>query len=165
MNKPTGSILSAVALALAAPAVLADNSAPMAVPLSHLVPEPADVPYPGGVIGLSIDATDVTRGVYRVTETIPVAAGTRELTLLFPLWLPGNHGPRGSVAELAAITFEANGQKLVWKRDTVEVNAFHVTLPAGTREVTARFITLRRCKCLRGGSRRLPICSTCSGRK
>ena len=141
MNDKTIAVaLLAVTFGLTSATALADNSAPMAVPLSHLVPDAVDVPYPGGVIGLAIDATDVTRGVYRVTETIPVAAGLRELTLLFPLWLPGNHGPRGSVAELAAITFEANGQKLVWKRDTVEVNAFHVTLPAGTREVTARFI-------------------------
>ena len=141
MNDKTIAVaLLTAALGLNPAAVLADNSAPMAVPLSQLVPDAADVPYPGGVISLSIDATDVTRGVYRVTETIPVAAGTRELTLLFPQWLPGNHGPRGSVAELAALTFEANGQKLAWKRDTIEVNAFHVTLPAGTREVTARFI-------------------------
>ena len=132
-------LLTAV-LGLTPAAASADNSAPIAVPLSQLVPDAADVPYPGGVIGLTIDATDVTRGVYRVTETIPVAAGTRELTLMFPQWLPGKHGPRGSVAELAAITFETGGQKLAWKRDTVEVNAFHVTLPEGTRDVTARFI-------------------------
>ena len=132
-------LLTAV-LGLTPAAASADNSAPIAVPLSQLVPDAADVPYSGGAIGLTIDATDVTRGVYRVIETIPVAAGTRELTLLFPQWLPGKHGPRGSVAELAAITFEAGGQKLAWKRDTVEVNAFHMTLPAGTREVTARFI-------------------------
>ena len=132
-------LLTAV-LRLTPAAASADNSAPIAVPLSQLVPDAADVPYPGGVIGLAIDATDVTRGIYRVTETIPVAAGTRELTLMFPQWLPGKHGPRGSVAELAAISFETGGQKLAWKRDTVEVNAFHVTLPEGTRDVTARFI-------------------------
>ena len=140
MNKATGSLLSAIALALAAPAILAANSAPVAVPLSHNVPDAADVPYPGGTLGLSIDATDVTRGVYRVTESIPVAPGTRQLTLLFPQWLPGNHGPRGTLAELVALTFEAGGQKLEWKRDPIEVNAFHIALPAGTREVTARFI-------------------------
>ena len=141
MNDKTIAVaLLTAAVSLASAPVLADNSAPMPVPLSQLVPDPADVPYPGGVIGLNIDATDVTRGIYGVTETVPVAVGTRELTLLFPQWLPGKHGPRGSVAELAAITFEAGGQKLAWKRDTVEVNAFHVTLPEGTREVTARFI-------------------------
>ena len=141
MNDKTIAVaLLTATLGLTSSPILADNSAPIAVPLSHLVPDAVDVPYPGGVIGLNIDATDVTRGVYRVIETIPVAAGTRKLTLLFPQWLPGNHGPRGTLAELAAITFEANGQKLAWKRDPIEVNAFHLTLPAGTREVTARFI-------------------------
>ena len=140
MNKTTGSLLSAMALALAAPFILAANSAPVAVPLSRLVPDAADVAYPGGTITLDIDAADVVRGVYRVTETIPVAAGTRTLTLLFPQWLPGNHGPRGTLAELAAITFEGGGQTLVWKRDPVEVNAFHLTLPDGVRSVTARFV-------------------------
>ncbi len=140
MNKTTGSLFSAMALALAAPAILAANSAPTAVPLSHDVPDAADVPYPGGTLGLDIDATDVTRGVYRVIETIPVAPGKSELTLLFPQWLPGNHGPRGPLAELVAVSFEAGGHLLEWKRDPIEVNAFHVALPAGTREVTARFI-------------------------
>ena len=134
-----GSALGLASAASSAPNS-GSNSEPTAVPLSHLVPDAADVPYPGGTIGLNIDASDVTRGVYRVTETIPVAAGTRALTLLFPQWLPGNHGPRGTISELVAITFEAGGQTLAWKRDTIEVNAFHLTLPAGVREVTARFI-------------------------
>ncbi len=128
------------ALGLTSTAALAQNSAPTAVPVSHDVPDAVDTPYPGGPLTLNIDATDVVRGVYRVTETIPVAAGTRELTLLFPQWLPGNHGPRGPLAELVAVTFEANGQKLEWKRDPVEVNAFHMTLPAGARAVTAKYI-------------------------
>lgn len=140
MKKTTGSILSAAALAFAAPMLVAANSAPSAVPLSRNVPDAVDTPYPGGVLGLNIDATDINRGVYRVTETIPVAQGTSELTLLFPQWLPGNHGPRGPLDELVAVTFEASGQKLEWKRDPIEVNAFHVALPAGTRTVTARFI-------------------------
>ena len=115
-------------------------SAPVAVPLSREVPDAADVPYPGGTMGLEIDASDTQRGVYRVVQTIPVAPGTDKLILLFPQWLPGNHGPRGPLAELVDISFEANGQKLNWKRDRVEVNAFHVTLPAGARQVTARFL-------------------------
>jgi predicted metalloprotease with PDZ domain len=140
MNKTTGSILSVLALALAAPALSATLSAPVAVPLSRAVPDAADTPYPGGAMVLDIDATDTVRGAYRVTQTIPVARGARKLTLLLPQWLPGNHGPRGPMAELVDLSFTAGGQKLVWKRDPVEVFAFHVELPAGTREVTAKFI-------------------------
>lgn len=89
---------------------------------------------------LDIDATDTQRGVYRVTQTVPVAAGTERLTLLFPQWLPGNHGPRGPLAELVDVTFTSGAQVLRWKRDPLEPNAFHIDLPAGTREVVARFI-------------------------
>ena len=139
-EKVIAALMLSATLGLSSAAVVAANSAPTAVPLSHLVPDAADRAYPGGTILLEIDATDTPRGVYRVTETIPVVAGKRELTLLFPQWLPGNHSPRGPLAELVALSFEAGGQKLEWKRDTIEVNAFHVTLPPGVRAVTAKFI-------------------------
>ena len=53
-------------------------------------PEPRDRPYPGTVT-LSVEATDLVHRIYTVRERIPVKAG--ELTLLFPKWLPGHHGP------------------------------------------------------------------------
>jgi predicted metalloprotease with PDZ domain len=132
----TAAAVFALSLSHAAPA---QNSVPQAVPIVQTVPDARDAAYPG-VIQLDIDASDTQRGVYRVTETIPVAPGTRQLTLLFPRWLPGNHGPRGPLAELVDITFAAGGKPLEWKRDPVEVNAFHVTLPEGAREVVAKFI-------------------------
>lgn len=140
MNKTTGIALAAAALALAAPAISATLSAPTAVLLSRAVPDAADRPYPGGAMRLDIDATDIARGVYRVTQTVPVAAGTSKLTLMLPQWLPGNHGPRGTLAELVDLQFFAGDQKLSWKRDPVEVFAFHIDLPVGTKEVTAKFL-------------------------
>jgi len=104
------------------------------------VPEARDVAYPGGAIRLDVDASDTVRGVFRVTETIPVAAGARDLVLLFPSWLPGKHAPRGMLAELADIRFEVNGKPIAWRRDPVEVAAFHLDLPEGAREVVARFV-------------------------
>jgi predicted metalloprotease with PDZ domain len=140
MNFKTGLILSAVALTLAVPAASATLSAPAAVALPASVPAAQDVPYPGGPMVLAIDATDSVRGVYRVTQTIPVAPGTRKLTLLLPEWLPGNHGPRGTMAELVDLSVTAGGQTLSWKRDPVEVFAFHVDVPAGASAVTAKFL-------------------------
>jgi predicted metalloprotease with PDZ domain len=115
------------------------RSAPAAIPLARTVPDAVDEPYPG-VIALTIDATDVQRGIYRVTETIPVAPGTQRLTLLLPEWLPGTHGPRGTLAELADIRFLVDGKPVKWTREPVEVFAFHLDLPAGTREVAATFV-------------------------
>ncbi len=117
----------------------ATNTRPMAVPIVPSVPDAQDVPYPG-TIDLKIDASDVTTGAYRVTETIPVAPGTAKLTLLLPEWLPGNHSPDGLIAELAEVRFFAGGKPLTWTRDPVEVFAFHVDVPAGTSEVVAKLI-------------------------
>lgn len=118
----------------------ASPSAPMAVPITQNVPDPVDTPYPGGTIRLDIDASDTQRGAYRVTETIPLAPGAKNLTLLFPQWLPGNHGPRGPLAELVDVRFFADGKPVAWQRDPVEVYAFHIDLPAGARELVAKFI-------------------------
>lgn len=140
MKTKTRIALAAAVLALAAPAISATLSAPAAVPLSRQIPDAADVPYPGGAMTLHIDATDITRGAYRVTQTVPVAPGTRRLTLMLPQWLPGNHGPRGPMAELVDIHFFAGEQKLNWKRDPLEVFAFHIDVPAGAKAVTAKYI-------------------------
>src|SRR5436190_1364288 len=107
------------ALSAAAPktprSVAVPRSAPMAVPILQTVPDAADVAYPGGTITLDIDASDTARGTFRVTETIPMAAGARELTLLYPLWQPGHHGPRGSTAGLVALSFTASGKAVDWR--------------------------------------------------
>lgn len=143
------SLTFAAALLAAFPLTAAAQQGPMpgamAVPITSSVPEPADTPYPGGPITLDIDATDTVRGVYRVTETIPLAAGTQRITLLLPQWLPGNHAPRGPLAELVDLRFTVDGKPVAWMRDPVEVYAFHVELPAssasgGARELVARFL-------------------------
>src|SRR5690242_1091165 len=81
-------------------------------------PAPTDTDYPG-TLKLAVDATDLDHRVFRVRETIPVAAGP--LTLFYPQWLPGNHGPRGAVDKLAGLTITAGGKPLMWSRDTSDV--------------------------------------------
>lgn len=136
--------LAALALSLSATDATAqtdDNrSRPMQQALNDATPLPTDTPWPGGTIDLKIDATDTVRGLYKVTETIPVASGTTELTLLYPEWLPGNHAPRGPINLLADIRFSADGQPIAWTRDPLDVYAFRLALPAGTKSVTAKFI-------------------------
>ncbi len=130
----TALILSAAALAQATP-----RSRPEALPVAVTVPAARDKPYPG-TVELAIDATDTERALYRVTQTFPVPSGTRELILQLPEWLPGNHGPRGLINLIADIRFEADGEPVAWTRDPVEVHAFHIHLPDGARELTARFV-------------------------
>jgi predicted metalloprotease with PDZ domain len=117
----------------------APRSAPQPVPAVSGVPDARDVPYPG-TIDLKIDATDVRRGVFRVTETVPVPAGTSDLILQLPLWIPGEHGPKGDMNLLADVHFLANGKELAWRRDPIETFAFHVPVPPGASEVTAKFV-------------------------
>ena len=101
------------------------------------IPAPQDTPYAPGTIKIEVDATNLAQRIFRVKETIPVQAG--ELTLLYPMWIPGGHTPRGAIDKIAGITFKANGQKLDWTRDTLEVSAFHLNVPAGVSEITAEF--------------------------
>ncbi|MEP7223304.1 MAG: peptidase M61 [Novosphingobium sp.] len=136
-------LLSAITIVAPAPASASAQqglSAPQAVVTPARVPDAADRPYPGGPITLDIDATDVTRSVFRVTERIPVAPGTRTLTLLLPEWLPGEHKVAGGIDKLADLRFTVDGRPLAWERDPVEVYAFHLTLPEGARMVETRFI-------------------------
>ncbi|HWA28347.1 MAG TPA: hypothetical protein VG734_22045 [Lacunisphaera sp.] len=124
-------------LALAPLTLFAANSAPRAQPLPDTIPPARDVPRPG-VIALHVDASDVTQGIFHITETIPVAAAGR-LTLLYPEWIPGNHAPRGDMSKVAGLKFTADGKPLVWRRDPVDIFALHVEVPAGVTNVQAEF--------------------------
>lgn len=125
----------AVAQQAAAPApAVAGPALPIALPP---LPQVQDAPWPG-VVRLQVDATDLNRRFFDVTETIPVErAGP--LVLFFPEWLPGNHGPVGPIAQLAGLEITANGQRVEWVRDTLHPFAFHLEVPQGASEITARF--------------------------
>ncbi|TYC89379.1 M61 family metallopeptidase [Novosphingobium sp. BW1] len=135
-------LVSLSALLFASSALNAQDAArstPMAPDLPPAMPAAQDVDY-AGTVSLDIDATDVARGVYSVTQVFPVAAGTKNLILMQPGWLPGNHSETGPYSLLANFHFYADGKEIPWVRDTVAVNAFHLALPEGTKAVTASFV-------------------------
>ncbi|WP_370034604.1 M61 family metallopeptidase [Qipengyuania mesophila] len=142
MKTMTASLALATALAISSPlAARPDtNSAPVAPQLEDGTPLPQDTAWPGGTIALDIDATDTRRGVYRVTQTIPVTSGTRELVLLLPEWLPGKHAARGAANLLSDIRFTAGGQPLEWQRNPLDVYEFRIAVPQGASEVVANFV-------------------------
>ena len=131
---------TSAALAATAPANPAIHSAPTAVPAPRAVPDAADTPWPGGPITLDVDATDTIRADFHVTETIPLAPGTDTLVLQLPQWIAGAHAPAGAIEELVDLHFLADGKPVRWWRDPVEVFAFHLDLPAGTKQVVANFV-------------------------
>lgn len=127
-------LLSALLLSTTA---IAQNSQPQAIPAVSAVPASKDVPYPG-TIQLDVDATDVTHGIFRVKETIPVAK-SGPMTLLFPKWLQGQHAPRGEIEKLAGLVITAGGKTIPWRRDPLEVYAFHIDVPAGAKSLSLAF--------------------------
>ena len=134
---------SAAKAAASAPAVapVPTPPPPVAVPVAPGPGEPQDRPYPG-LITLTVDATDLDHHAFHVSESVPLpepAKGGGEIVLLLPKWLPGNHAPTGPLANLAGLSFRADGKGLAWTRDPLEVYAFHVSLPAGVSSIEADF--------------------------
>ncbi len=101
----------------------------------HL-PAAQDIAYPGN-LSLEVDLTDLDRRVLRVHESIPVRPGP--LTLLYPEWLPGNHAPRGPIEALAGLVITNGGRPVEWSRDSVDVYAFHLQVPAGASRLDLEF--------------------------
>ena len=137
-----------LAFLLITPAIHAQNVAgPQPVPLPAPVVAPADKPYPG-TISLLVDVTNVNDRVLNVQETIPVRPG--KMTLLFPEWLPGTHSPSNPVVNLAGLVLMANGQRVEWVRDRVNMYAFHIEVPAGATTLEANFQYLAPMNAKRG---------------
>ncbi|NNM77536.1 M61 family metallopeptidase [Sphingomonas sp. ID1715] len=101
------------------------------------IPAARDVPF-AGAMTLTVDLARVTQGIFQVRQTIPVA-GPGPLVLLYPEWKPGNHAPSGQIENLAGLKLSAGGRPLAWRRDPVNMFAFHVDVPAGVTAVDAEF--------------------------
>jgi len=90
-------------------------------------PKPQDVDYPGE-LKLHIDARDTARGIIMATMTVPVERSGR-MTLLYPKWMPGYHSPQNPIELFAGLEIKAGDLILDWRRDAVEVYAFHIDVP------------------------------------
>jgi predicted metalloprotease with PDZ domain len=90
---------------------------------------------------LRVDATDAPRHILHASMSIPAKPGP--MTLLYPEWIPGEHGPTGPVVDLVGLKITAAGKTVPWKRDAVNMYAFHVTVPdsATALDVVFDFIT------------------------
>jgi predicted metalloprotease with PDZ domain len=77
------------------------------------------------------------RRLFMVRESVPVKPGP--LTLLYPQWLPGTHGPNGPVNLLSGLIVSARGRRLLWLRDPINMYAFHIDVPATTDQIDLEF--------------------------
>ena len=87
------------------------------------------------IVTLSVDASDAPRKMFHAQLRIPATPGT--LTLYYPKWIPGEHGPTGPITDLTGLKFTASGKPLKWRRDLLDGFTFHVEVPAGESEVVA----------------------------
>jgi predicted metalloprotease with PDZ domain len=88
-------------------------------------------------ITLKVDASEAARKIYHAEMTVPVNAGP--FTLMYPKWLPGEHAPTGPITDFAGLKIFAGNKPVEWKRDSVELFAFHMTVPAGVSTIQVRF--------------------------
>jgi predicted metalloprotease with PDZ domain len=82
---------------------------------------------------VAVDAREAPRGIMSAHLELPVSAGP--ITLVYPKWLPGRHSPAGPLTSLGGPRFTAAGRSLPWRRDSVDLFAFHVDIPPGVTQL------------------------------
>jgi predicted metalloprotease with PDZ domain len=91
---------------------------------------------PPGPIKLMVDASEAPRQILHARLVILAKPGP--LTLFYPKWIPGEHVPGGPIIDLAGLKFSASGKLLAWRRDLVDMFAFHLDVPEGASAVEAQ---------------------------
>lgn len=86
-------------------------------------------------VKLSVDLTGAPGHIVHATMRIPAVPGP--MTLRYPKWLPGEHGPTGPIKDVAGIFMKAGGKDIGWTRDPKDMFAFLVEVPAGSSEIEA----------------------------
>jgi len=117
-------------------AIAAGSSGPAATATFVPIAAPLDRPYPGA-IQLRVDASDVSRRIVHVHES--VSGIGPDSVLLYPQWLPGTHAPQGTIDRLAGLRIAAGGTPVSWSRDPVDVFAFRLHGPAALRSIDIDF--------------------------
>lgn len=92
------------------------------------------------VMDLVVDETQAARRIAFVHEEIQVRPGS--LTLAYPRWIPGEHGPTGPIQQFAALRIGSGGNTLAWTRDPEDIYQIHVQIPANTGLISVDFDVL-----------------------
>ena len=88
-------------------------------------------------ISLTVDATQAPIKLVHSHIIMPVKSGP--LTLYYPEWIPGEHGPNGPIANVTGLKFSADGKTIPWQRDLLDNFTFHVDVPEGVDRLDADF--------------------------
>lgn len=84
----------------------------------------------GKPIAVQADATQISRKIVHAHLVMPVKPGP--LTLFYPKWIPGEHAPTGPIQGLVGLQLSANGKRVPWRRDLVNLYTIRCEIPAGT---------------------------------
>jgi len=82
---------------------------------------------------LQVNATDAPRNILRARLHIPAQPGP--LTLVYPKWIPGEHGPTGPIIDLTGLKMSVGGHPVEWERDAEDMFVFHLDVPPGADAV------------------------------
>ena len=93
-------------------------------------------------ISLTVDATKAPNKILHARLVIPVKAGP--LTVYYPKWIPGEHGPDGPIADLTGLHFEGGGKVIPWRRDLLDTFTFHLDIPEGVSSLEANYDYIER---------------------
>lgn len=88
-------------------------------------------------IRVSVDATEAAQRIFHVRMTMPVTPGP--VTFMYPQWIPGDHSPDGPITQMVGLFVTAGGKTIPWRRDDVDMFAYHVDVPAGSTSLEIRF--------------------------
>jgi predicted metalloprotease with PDZ domain len=88
-------------------------------------------------IKVDVDAREISRSLLHARIEMSVTPG--EFIVWYPKWIPGVHAPGGPSENIAGLRFETSkGETITWKRDEVEMNRFHLTVPTGVDRIIAK---------------------------
>jgi predicted metalloprotease with PDZ domain len=108
------------------------------VAISDISPAQAGLENGPQTIELKVDASSIVRRIVHARMTIPANPGP--LTLCYPKWIPGTHGPNGPIGRLGGLRITANGKSVPWKRDSLDLFAFHCNVPDGSSAIDVELI-------------------------
>lgn len=80
-------------------------------------------------VQLAVDLRDAPKHIFHAKLGFPVKPGP--FTLVYPKWIQGEHAPTGPVDNLTGLKMRAAGKEVAWRRDDVDMYAFHLDVPSG----------------------------------
>ncbi len=95
---------------------------------------------PVAAMKLFVDETQAYRRIAFVHEEIRVQPGL--VSLAYPRWIPGEHGPTGPIQNLAALQVHSANLTLPWTRDPDDINTIKIEAPPTADAITVDFDVL-----------------------